>query len=94
MREVSKCTVFAQSLPLKTRDIIKNITNKKTFARSQIDLIDFRVFELENEKYKRILNIVDDFLKFCFDIKLKYKSMITVKEGQRKFLQVWLSSDS
>jgi hypothetical protein len=71
---LSNCEVCKHYQPLKTTDVVKNITASKSFQRLQIDLVDMKRFSEENDGFNWMCNVIDVFTKYLFSFKLKQKS--------------------
>lgn len=70
---VRSCSSCAVNQPLKTHDIVKNITAAENWERIQIDLIDLRQYSSENDEFCWILHVLDVYSKFSFVFPMKRK---------------------
>ena len=77
VRECSSCAI---NVPLKDRDIVRNITASANWERIQIDLIDLRKYSDMNDEYCWILHVLDVYSKFSFAFPMKQKSAVEVRK--------------
>ena len=76
---VRQCSSCALNVPLKDRDIVRNITASFNWERIQIDLIDLRKYSDVNDGYCWILHVLDVYSKFSFVFPMMQKSAVEVR---------------
>ena len=81
---VKNCEACSIHENFKTKDKVKNITANAIFERIQIDLIDVRQYEAENDGFNWLLHVIDVYSKFTFVFPMKTK---TGKEVKKFFIE-------
>lgn len=71
---VRSCAPCALNIPLKSRDIVRNITASKNWERLQIDLIDVHKYALNNNGVCWILHMIDVYSRFSFAVPMLSKT--------------------
>ena len=67
----------------------KNITASFPLQRIQFDLVDLTRYQVENEQYCWLLNIIDVFSKYAYSIPMKNKNGDTVKKELSKYCSLF-----
>ncbi len=81
---VSKCIVCQQHTPLKRSQAIKPILSSYSWERVEIDCVDLRKYQEENDGYGWLLNVLDTYSKFMFIFPMKTKSAQEVVKNIRQ----------
>lgn len=71
---VRMCASCALHLPLKDRDIVRNIIASKNWERIQIGLVDVRKYASLNNGFSWILHVVDIYSRYSFIFPMRSKS--------------------
>jgi hypothetical protein len=85
---VKHCDACQHHRPLKEAAIIKSIVVKEAWERVQVDCMDMRRYEKENDGFGWILNVIDCHTKFLFSFAMKTKSAHEVVDALKNLFFV------